>query len=327
MNKADYRDPQITKIAVVIPAYKVLHQIRDVIQAIPAIVNHIIVVDDACPQSSGKEAEKIEDKRIIVIYHDENRGVGKAMSTGYKRAMDIGADIIVKLDGDGQMDPLYIGALIAPILNDTADYSKGNRFYDVVHLFQTMPKVRFFGNSVLSFMVKLASGYWNMMDPTNGFTAVHRNVLEKINLDRISDDYFFEIDMLIRLNIANAVLTDVYIPPKYGEEISSLKLPVVILKFPYRLIRGLIKRIFLKYYIYDFNMLSIYLLFGIPMFLFGVFFGIYEWLQSIVTGTIRSAGTIMLTALPIIIGFQMLLQAIQMDIDSVPKRIKQSDKL
>ncbi len=192
------------KIGVVIPAYKVAKQICVVIQSLPSIVEHIIVVDDKCPYFSGKEAQKLSDRRIEVLYHKQNTGVGGAVVTGYKKAMELGCDIVIKIDGDGQMNPSYIDKLILPLLKDEADYSKGNRFMNS-NVLKNMPKIRLFGNSALSFLMKITSGYWNVMDPTNGYTAIRREVLEEIELNKISKRYFFESDMLIHLNIINAV--------------------------------------------------------------------------------------------------------------------------
>lgn len=305
--------------AVIIPAYRVSETLADVISTIPDWIDYIIVVDDACPESSGKIAEGLNMTNLIVLYHEKNQGVGGAVITGYKKALELGCDIAIKMDGDGQMDPAYLGDLIEPLINDRADYTKGNRFRDFSAL-RFMPKLRLFGNSILSFLVKCSSGYWNMMDPTNGYTAIHRRVLERLNLQRISKRFFFESDMLINLNVINAVVKDVAIPARYGKEKSSLKVNRVLFQFPPKLLAGLVKRIFLKYFVYDFNMASVYILVGLPMFMLSVIFGIKEWIESIVTGVPRTAGTIMLIALPIIVSFQMLLQAIQIDIASVPKK-------
>ncbi len=307
------------KIAVVIPAYKVKEFIKNLVLSLPPSIDLIIIVDDKCPESSGQEAERINDSRISVAKHERNMGVGGAVISGYKKALEAGCDIVVKIDGDGQMDPRYIPALIAPLINDDADFTKGNRFIDFKAL-KTMPKIRLFGNSILSFLLKIASGYWHIFDPTNGYTAIHRSVLEKLDLNKISHRYFFESDMLIHLNIINAVVRDVSIPAKYGNEISSLNISKIVFQFPPKLLKGFIKRIFLKYYIYDFNMASIYMLLGLPMFLFGVTYGIVEWIDSIIHGITKTAGTIMLSALPIIVSFQMLLQAINIDIHSIPRR-------
>jgi len=179
------------KVAVVIPAYKVVDHLKDVILSIPDDIHHIIVVDDNCPYSSGKEAEKLNRKNIIVIYHEQNQGVGGSVITGYKKALELGSEIVVKMDGDGQMDPKYIKNLILPLIQNEADYAKGNRFRNFKSL-KAMPKIRLFGNSGLSFFIKASSGYWNIMDPTNGYTAIHKRALEKLNLEKISKRFYFE---------------------------------------------------------------------------------------------------------------------------------------
>ncbi|WP_040335640.1 glycosyltransferase family 2 protein [Candidatus Magnetobacterium casense] len=312
------------KTAVVIPAYKVADKIGGVIRSVPASIGTIIVVDDKCPQYSGDVAaatEGVDKDRLVVLYNDVNMGVGGAVISGLKKAIELGCDIIVKMDGDGQMDAAYIDELIAPLLKGEADYTKGNRFMNFTAL-KAMPKVRLFGNSVLSFLLKISSGYWNIIDPTNGYTAIHRRAVEKLNLEQIARRYFFESDMLINLNIINAVVMDIDIPARYGDEESSLSILRTSLEFPPRLLRGLIRRIFFKYFLYDFNMASIYIIIGLPMFVFGVVFGLMEWMDSLVNATVKTSGTIMLVALPIIVSFQMLLQAIAIDIASVPKKNK-----
>jgi len=307
------------RIAVIIPAFRVGDTIKEVVLSIPDFVDHIIVVDDACPDMSGKEAEKTKKGNLEVIYHERNQGVGGALVSGYRKAMELACEIAIKVDGDGQMDPKYIGDLVSPLIQDEADYAKGNRFQDFRAL-KTMPKMRLFGNSALSFMVKLASGYWNIIDPTNGYTAIHRRVLDKLDLAKISRGYFFESDMLIRLNIINAVVKDVGMSAKYADGNSSLNIRKAVLQFPVKLLNGLAERVFLKYFIYDFNMASVYILLGLPIFIASVVWGIVEWIDSVVSGVPRTAGTIMLVALPIILSFQMLLQAINIDIYSVPKK-------
>lgn len=310
-----------TNISVVIPSYKVSKYILDVIKDIPEFVNHIIVVDDKCPQNSGQIAKTSSDSRVIVCYNEKNLGVGGAVITGYKKALELNSDIVIKIDGDGQMDVNYMQKLIQPILDGKADYTKGNRFTDFKAL-RAMPKVRLFGNSGLSFLVKAASGYWNLMDPTNGYTAINKHALEELDLDNIAKRYFFESDMLINLNIENAVVVDVEIPAKYGDEESSLSITKTLVGFPPKLFKGLCKRIFLKYFIYDFNMLSLYLVVGLPMLFFGIVFGSIKWIEAIVSNIETSTGTIMLAVLPIILGTQFILQAIQIDMNNIPRKEK-----
>ena len=307
----------LSKIAVVIPCYRTAGTIRQVIESVPGFVSNIIVVDDACPEKSGKIAESLNLEKVCVIYHEKNQGVGGAMVSGYRRALELGCDVAAKMDGDGQMDPAYLEKLIEPVLEGRADYAKGNRFVDFRAL-RKMPKTRLFGNNVLSFLEKLYSGYWNIMDPTNGYTAIGRGVLEKLNLSKIAKGYFFESHMLLHLNLLNAVVADVSIPARYGGENSSLSIGRAVWGFPPRLLAGLFKRIFFKYFIYDFNMASIYLLIGVPLFLWGVLFGLYEWIDSCITGVPKTAGTIMVAALPLILSVEMLLQAIHIDIHNTP---------
>jgi dolichol-phosphate mannosyltransferase len=314
-----------TTLAVVIPCYRVAAHIAEVIAAMPPSVAHIIAVDDCCPENSGKIAEAVADPRLIVIRHTENQGVGGAMVTGYRKALELGAEIIVKVDGDNQMDLGELPRLIAPIIAGRADYTKGNRFRDFKAL-KTMPRVRLFGNSMLSFLIKAASGYWSMMDPTNGYTAIHRKALSRLDLDSLDKRYFFESGMLIRLNLIGAVVEDVAIPARYGDEASSLSISRTLVDFPPRIARGFFRRILLKYFLHDFNMGSLYLVFGLPMLLFGMLFGAIEWIDGLITGIPRPIGTVMVAVLPCILGVQLLLQAVGFDMAAEPKRPLQGEE-
>jgi len=305
------------KISVVIPAYKVGNHIKNVVDSIPKEVDFIVIVNDGCP--SGSTVNITTNESLFICQHEVNKGVGAAVVTGYKKSMELGADIVVKVDGDGQMDLDYLQFLLEPVLTGVSDYSKGNRFKDFNAL-KKMPKIRLFGNSVLSFMVKASSGYWNIMDPTNGYTAISKRSLLKLNLDSLAKRYFFESDMLINLNIANCIVSDVSIPAKYKDESSSLSVTKTIFEFPILLFLGLVKRVFYKYFVYDFNMASVYMIFGIPMTLFGFLYGSYSWYQAVSSGVEASTGTVMLSALPIILGIQFLLQAVSIDINNMPNK-------
>ncbi len=307
------------QVDVVIPSYKVDRSIREVIAQIPDFVTHVIVVDDACPLGSGEVAQRLSDPRVRVVFHEENQGVGGATISGYQKALELGADIVVKIDGDGQMDCSYMHSLIRPILEGKADYTKGNRFVDFGAL-ASMPKVRLMGNSALSFLVKAASGYWNIMDPTNGYTAISREALSRLPLGAIDRRYFFESNMLIHLNIENCVVRDVAIPARYGEEKSSLSIAHTLASFPKKLFRGMMKRIWMKYFIRDFNMASLYMLTGFPLLVFGTVFGLYRWIAGTIENEFNSAGTVMLAVMPIILGTQFLLQAIQIDMSNIPRK-------
>ncbi|WP_339728437.1 glycosyltransferase [uncultured Gimesia sp.] len=307
-------------IAVVIPCYKVHQQILDVISKIGSECSLIYVVDDCCPEHTGKLVEStVTDERVHVIYHAENEGVGGAVISGYRAAIANGADIIVKVDGDGQMDPRLIPSFVEPILSGEADYTKGNRFY-LLEEIRAMPKIRLWGNSILSFMSKVSTGYWNLFDPTNGYTAIHAEVARYLPFRKISKRYFFETDMLFRLNTSRAVVVDIPMHARYEDEESNLKISTVITEFFYKHLRNIIKRIFYNYYLRDLSLASFELVLGCCLFTFGFCFGIYSWLDSLALGTTTSAGTVMLAALPILMGLQFILAFLGYDISRVPSQ-------
>ena len=310
------------RIAVVIPCYKVTRHVLDVITSIGDEVSKIYVVDDACPDGSGKYVEEhCLDQRVMVIYHECNQGVGGAVMTGYRAAIADGAEIIVKVDGDGQMDTSLIPNFIEPILAGEADYTKGNRFFDLEEI-RAMPKVRLFGNAVLSFMTKLSSGYWDLFDPTNGYTAIHADVARHLPFSKISSRYFFETDILFRLNILRAVVVDIPIDAKYGDEVSNLSISKIMGEFLIKHVRNFMKRIFYNYYLRDLSLASIELPLGLGLLLAGTSFGVYHWLASAREGVTSPAGTVMLAALPILMGLQLVLAFLGYDIASVPRRIR-----
>jgi len=307
-------------IAVVIPCYKVKQQIRDVIIRTVSHADKIYVVDDACPEGTGKFVEEnFPSPDIKVIYHAKNLGVGGAVKSGYSKALEEGATVIIKLDGDGQMDPAMIPRLIEPILNKTADYVKGNRFYDLAYL-QKMPGLRKIGNSALSFINKLSSGYWNVMDPTNGYTAISRSALEQLPLDKIDNRFFFESDMLFRLNIIRAVVSDIPMKAVYKNEKSNLRIWRVLFQFPFKYANRLLKRIFYNYFLRDFNVGSLELVIAIVLSLFGLIFGFFKWIVSIETAKPATAGTVFLAGLPIILGFQAFFNFLHFDVSNIPHK-------
>lgn len=308
------------KIAVVIPSYRVTRHILDVIAGIGPEVTRIYVVDDKCPDGSGRLVkEKCRDRRVVVIEHLENQGVGGAVMSGYKAAIDEGMEVIVKVDGDGQMDPALIPDFIAPILDGEADYTKGNRFFDLEQI-RTMPSVRLFGNAVLSLMTKLSSGYWDLFDPTNGFTAIHADAARHLPFKRISRRYFFETDMLFRLNTINAKVIDIPMNASYGDEVSNLKISRIITEFLAKHTRNFFKRIFYNYYLRNMSLASIELPTGVSMVIGGITYGCWHWYLSMQAGMTTPAGTVMIAALPILMGVQLILAFLAYDIASVPRR-------
>jgi glycosyltransferase involved in cell wall biosynthesis len=307
-------------IAVVIPCYRVKHQILNVFSRIGPEVSTIIVVDDFCPEQSGSHVKQhCLDSRVEILYHQKNKGVGGAMITGLLRAKELNTTVVVKIDGDGQMDPALISDFVGPILEGLADYTKGNRFYDLRSL-ESMPRIRLFGNTGLSFLAKVATGYWGMMDPTNGYLAIHRSALALIPVERLANDYFFETDLLFRLNTYRAVLREIPMKAHYGDEKSNLNIRRVLIQFPVKYLKCFLKRLFYTYVLRDFNLATLEGLLGIPLLLFGASFGAIHWYVSAQTGIVASVGTVMTAALPIIIGFQMLLAALSYDVGNVPKQ-------
>jgi dolichol-phosphate mannosyltransferase len=308
-------------IAVVIPAYKVSAHIMGVLREIGPEVTRIFVVDDSCPEGSGKLAAKAKDKRVTVLTHADNQGVGGAVVTGYRAALEAGIDVVVKLDGDGQMDPALILGLVDPILKGKADYTKGNRFDSLTGL-RDMPGLRVFGNGALSLMAKVSSGYWNVTDPTNGFTAIHRDVLKALPLDMLSKRFFFESDMLFRLSLAKAVVWDMPMDARYGDEKSNLKVSKALFEFPLKHASNFHKRFFYNYLLRDMTAASLELTFGAILWWFGFIFGLGNFAESLRTGVAATAGTVMLSAVPLILGFQLVLAFLSADIASVPKRAR-----
>jgi dolichol-phosphate mannosyltransferase len=306
-------------IVAVMPCYRVEREIQSVLQEVPSYIKHIVVVDDASPDSTRDlvTASAKIDARILLMRHPANLGVGGAMITGYKKALELGAQVVVKIDGDGQMDVDHLPVLLKPLIEGRADYTKGNRFRDFKSL-QQMPFVRRVGNMGLAFLAKAATGYWNMFDPTNGFNAIRSEVLAQLPLDKIDHSYYFETSMLANLYLIGAVVKDVPMPARYKGEVSSLLIHRILFEFPQKLFATFLRRLVLKNFIYDFSMASIYLLTGLPLLIFGLFFGIYKWIQYASIGIPAPTGTVMLPTLSVLLSIQLLLSAIEIDLRSVP---------
>lgn len=307
------------KLAVIIPAYQAGQTIQMVLENMPEYIGLIIVVDDASKDDTFEKVKQVQLKnpKIHLLHHSANQGVGGAMLTGYKYAIQENADILIKIDSDGQMDAHYIVKLVQPIIDGSADFTKGNRFMHIRHL-ESMPPIRKLGNIGLSLLIKLASGYWNIFDPTNGFTAINANILKCLELENVDKRYFFESSMLLEMGIARAVVQDIFIPAKYGGEKSSLSIIDSLFRFPPKLLKGFIKRITLQYFIRDFSSTAIFMINGLIGVIFGFLFGIFHWYRSAKYNIPATTGTVMLAILPFILGIQLLLQTIISDIENVP---------
>lgn len=305
-------------VAVVIPCYRVKQHILGVIREMPDFVDHIIVVDDKCPESSGELVRaECSDPRLCLIIHERNLGVGGAVVTGYRKALELGADVAVKIDGDGQMDPALIASFLQPIAMGLADYTKGNRFFSLDTV-AGMPPIRLFGNAILSFISKLSTGYWRTFDPTNGYTAIHTSVLRILPLQKLIGRYFFESEMLFRLGTVGAAVTDVPMHSRYGDESSSLKLSKILGEFAWKHIRNTFKRLTYNYALRDFSVATMELIFGIALLLFGTIFGINQIIQSNMTGSLASAGTVAVAMISVILGIQFVLAFLAFDIARTP---------
>ena len=308
----------LARIGVVIPCYGVGTRILEVLAQIGPECDKIYLVDDGCPDRPGDLVKSVTvDKRVNVVVHSGNQGVGAAVKTGYRLALADGMTVIVKIDGDGQMDPSELGRFVAPIISCEADYAKGNRFFDPADL-QGMPISRLLGNALLSFLTKLSSGYWTIFDPTNGYTAIDARVLSWLPLEKIDDRFFFESDLLFRLYLMRAKVVDIPMQSKYSDEISNLRVYRVIHEFLWKNLRNTCKRIGYRYFVRDFSTASIELIVGIPLAAFGTVFGLQAWIAGFLRNQPATAGTIMLAALPVILGIQLLISFLSYDIAAAP---------
>jgi glycosyltransferase involved in cell wall biosynthesis len=310
-----YRDQ---RIVVAIPAYRAEASIAEVVRTLPAFVDTIIVVDDASPDRTHDVASALGEARLVLLKHAQNQGVGGAMVSAYEKALELGCDIVVKMDADGQMDPERLSELLDALINGNFDYAKGNRFLHRGAL-AAMPRHRLLGSLALTFLTKMASGYWHIFDPQNGFVACRSVMLQRLELPRIARDYFFENDMLVHLNVLGARVVDVPLPARYANEVSSMRISRILWSFPGRLFGRYWWRIYERYTLRDFSPIVPFLVSGLLLCTWAVAFGSWSWFQSWQTGVVASTGTVMLTALPLILGFELLLHAMLLDIYSTPR--------
>lgn len=304
-------------IAVVIPCYKVEAHIKNVINMIPEYVDYIVAVNDCSPDNTKSILEEMKEsnQRLVVLQHDKNQGVGGAMITGFKECIEKNADIVIKVDGDGQMDMGFMPQLIDAVIDGRYDFAKGDRVKNRKMLAK-MPAIRRFGNLSLTFLVRIASGYWKVSDPTNGYLCITLPTLKKLDLARLSKRFFFESSLIAELYFTGARIKDVQMPSIYGDEISNLSIWKALFSFPLKLMRVHLRRLRMQYYVEDFNISSVYLATGIPMFLFGLIFGIVNWVHYAKIGISTPTGTIIISLMTIIMGFQLILSFIQNDMSN-----------
>ncbi|UXB40711.1 glycosyltransferase family 2 protein [Stenotrophomonas maltophilia] len=313
--------PCVPRIAVIIPCYKVTRHIRGVLAAIGPEVTAVYCVDDACPEASGDFIESdTDDARVRVLRHARNKGVGGAVVTGYRAAIADGMEILVKVDGDGQMDPRLLPLFVTPIARGQADYAKGNRFWDLGQI-SRMPWLRRLGNLGLSFLAKASTGYWDLFDPTNGYTAIHAAVAARLPLAKLSERYFFETDLLFRLNAVRAVVVDVPMDAHYGEEVSNLSVGKVLGEFALKHARNSAKRISYNYFLRDLSVASLQLVAGVVLLLGGGAYGAVRWFELSVAGLAAPVGTVVLPAMAILSGLQLILAFLNYDIALRPRDV------
>ena len=311
-----YRDQ---RVCIVVPCYNVAAHIAEVLSAMPDFVDHVIAVNDGSRDDTAKRLERPTDPRVVVLQHDRNRGVGAAMRTGFARGVETGSDILVKVDGDGQMDLADLPRLLDALVDDPrCGYAKGNRLADQRALSE-MPRLRVLGNFALTFLTKLASGYWYVVDPQNGYVAIRRTIWERIDPNRISDGYFFENDLLVGLNILDVVVRDIPMPARYGIERSYLRVRRILFPFAFLLLRRTFYRVYVKYMLRDFSPIALFLITGVPLLLWGVLFGAYQWWDHAQHDVVTPTGTVIVAVVPLILGFQLLLQALVLDIQNSPR--------
>lgn len=304
-------------VGVVVPAYNEERQIGMVLETMPKFVDHIIVVDD---RSSDATLERLREwqarlgRRLTVIEQPKNLGVGAAITTGYRSCVDLGIDVVAVMAGDGQMDPNDLLLIIEPVVSGKADYSKGNRLF-TGEAWRKTPPVRYLGNAFLSMLTKIASGYWHVADSQSGYTAISRQALMALDLDRLYPSYGYPNDLLIRLNINNFRVADVPVHPRYGiGERSSMNIFKVIPTVSLLLWRGFFYRLLVKYVVKDFHPLVFFYFFGIAFLVVGTVLGVLESALKIFTGAIAIA-TIVLVAMLMIGGLQFLLFAMWFDME------------
>jgi glycosyltransferase involved in cell wall biosynthesis len=305
------------RVAVVVPAYNEETLIAETVRNVPEFVDRVYVVDDASDDGTAERAREAAEhnRRIEVVVHDRNRGVGAAIVTGYKRAIEEQIDVTAVMAADNQMDPGDLETLVVPVARGEVDYAKANRLF-TGQAWQLIPRSRYLGNAVLSLLTKIASGYWHIADSQSGYTAVTLRTLELLDLDRIYPRYGFPNDMLVHLNVWNARVRDFPSRPVYGVgERSGIRLRRVVPSISWLLVKGFFWRMREKYVIRDFHPLVFFYFLGFVMLLLGLGLGIAETVLRIMGNEIPVA-TVVLIALLLVSGSQFTLFAMWFDMES-----------
>ncbi|MDB5073815.1 MAG: Undecaprenyl-phosphate mannosyltransferase [Candidatus Eremiobacteraeota bacterium] len=311
------REAQVRSCAV-IPAYNAADSVCAVVAQALEFVSFVIVVDDCCPRACGDHVLRAfaGDERVTVIKRSVNGGVGAAMKTGLTAALEAGADVIIKLDADDQMDVTFVPVMLALFAQHSdVVLIKGNRFVNS-SILSNMPRLRLLGNAALSLMAKFATGYWNLLDPTNGYIAFRADFLTKDDIERFSNSYFFEISVLCDFGLHQAQIAEIEMPARYGPHPSSLSIRRVLFEFPPKMLLAFVRRLTLQYFLFDFNLCTLFMVFAFLLISFGVGLAAVEYVQSLVSQIPRTTGTVMLAVLPLMIGLQLAVSALMYDVQS-----------
>lgn len=292
-------------IAAVVPAHNEEAHVGQVVATMPEYVDHIVVVDDGSTDGTSAAAQATGDGRLVVVRHGRNLGVGRAVVAGHRKALELGADIVCVLAGDGQMDPTHLPRLLDPVAGGLCEMAKANRFFSSTS-FESMPRYRVIGNIALSLLNKIASGYWNLFDPQNGYVAIRRQALEAIPLDSISSGYALENDILVSMNIVGARVADVPVPALYADEHSEIRLPRVVPDISSLLLRGFFRRIWQKYVVWSFSPVALLLFSGLALLAAGGTTGAVALVRSGTRGrgacAARLSGGLLLTGTNLLLG-------------------------
>jgi len=301
------------RVAVVVPAFEEELLVADTIRGIPDFADTILVVDDHSDDATVEQARATGDPRLEVLVHDENRGVGAAIATGYARARELGVDVTCVMAADNQMDPAELGALVAPVARGEVDYAKANRLVSG-EAWELIPRARYLGNAVLSLLTKIASGYWHVADSQAGYTAISRSALGRLDLGRLYRRYGFPNDMLVHLNVQNARVRDVPSRPIYGVgEESGIRVHRVAPRIAWLLFKGFWWRMTQKYVIRDFHPLVFFYTLGALMTVVGLVLGVIVTASRIFGGNEITTATVVLVALLLVSGTQFTLFAMWFD--------------
>jgi glycosyltransferase involved in cell wall biosynthesis len=308
------------RVCVVIPCYNVAGSILEVIRGLPDLVDAAVVVDDGSTDGTLEAVSGLGDPRVTLLRHQKNEGVGSAIVTGHKKAIEMGADLSVVMAGDNQMDPVFLPDLLSAVVDEGYDLSKANRFLRAGHL-RGMPTHRVAGNTILTFMTKLASGYWNIFDPQNGFTCIRTETLRGLDLDGLDKGYNFENDILVHLNVLGASVKDVPCPARYGDAKSGIRPVRFLARSVLFLTKRFFYRVYRKYILYDFGAYSLLFFPGLALFLVGLWYGVLSVYIRYLSPLHRtpSTGTIVLAGVTLVLGIQLLLTAFIFDVLQVPR--------